>query len=159
MRVIKLFWIYSEPKIWHIIDRLAVLRTSESEGKVAELMDLSLAIFTSLNNSATHWRSRGFNWTSWRLQTFRGSEKHWINYWAVRKIQKAPSCRACDGRLSTKPSTVFWCYRNRILWFEFRFGIGASGYWPSDYLAWWVLSTWLMASWSWLALTLRMYCS
>ena len=36
-----------------IIDRLAVLRTSESEGKVAELMDLSLAIFTSLDKSAT----------------------------------------------------------------------------------------------------------
>ncbi|MFI3274628.1 urea ABC transporter permease subunit UrtB [Vibrio sp.] len=36
-----------------IIDRLAVLRTSESEGKVAELMDLSLAIFTSLDQSAT----------------------------------------------------------------------------------------------------------
>ncbi|MFA0000519.1 urea ABC transporter permease subunit UrtB [Vibrio lentus] len=36
-----------------IIERIAVLRTSESEGKVAELMDLSLAIFTSLNNSAT----------------------------------------------------------------------------------------------------------
>ncbi|WP_299128370.1 urea ABC transporter permease subunit UrtB [uncultured Vibrio sp.] len=35
-----------------IIDRLAVLRTSESEGKVAELMDLSLAIFTSLDKSA-----------------------------------------------------------------------------------------------------------
>ncbi|WP_299686624.1 urea ABC transporter permease subunit UrtB [uncultured Vibrio sp.] len=35
-----------------IIDRLAVLRTSESEGKVAELMDLSLAIFTSLDNKA-----------------------------------------------------------------------------------------------------------
>ena len=37
----------------NIIDRLAVLRTSESEGKVAELMDLSLAIFTSLDKSAT----------------------------------------------------------------------------------------------------------
>lgn len=36
-----------------IIDRLAVLRTSESDGKVAELMDLSLAIFTSLDKSAT----------------------------------------------------------------------------------------------------------
>ncbi|TWD37913.1 amino acid/amide ABC transporter membrane protein 1 (HAAT family) [Vibrio crassostreae] len=36
----------------NIIDRLAVLRTSESEGKVAELMDLSLAIFTSLDKSA-----------------------------------------------------------------------------------------------------------
>ncbi|WP_261885301.1 urea ABC transporter permease subunit UrtB [Vibrio pomeroyi] len=36
-----------------IIDRLAVLRTSESEGKVAELMDLSLAIFISLDKSAT----------------------------------------------------------------------------------------------------------
>ena len=36
-----------------IIDRLALLRTSESEGKVAELMDLSLAIFTSLDKSAT----------------------------------------------------------------------------------------------------------
>lgn len=36
-----------------IIDRLAVLRTSESEGKVAELMDLSLAIFTSLDKSTT----------------------------------------------------------------------------------------------------------
>lgn len=35
-----------------IIDRLAVLRTSESEGKVAELMDLSLAIFNSLDKSA-----------------------------------------------------------------------------------------------------------
>ncbi|MGR5389701.1 urea ABC transporter permease subunit UrtB [Vibrio crassostreae] len=36
-----------------IIDRLAVLRTSESEGKVAELMDLSLAIYSSLDKSAT----------------------------------------------------------------------------------------------------------
>ncbi|UPR33463.1 urea ABC transporter permease subunit UrtB [Vibrio cyclitrophicus] len=36
-----------------IIDRLAVLKTSESDGKVAELMDLSLAIFTSLDKSAT----------------------------------------------------------------------------------------------------------
>lgn len=36
-----------------IIDRLSVLRASESEGKVAELMDLSLAIFTSLDKSAT----------------------------------------------------------------------------------------------------------
>ncbi|MCC4819868.1 urea ABC transporter permease subunit UrtB, partial [Vibrio lentus] len=36
-----------------IIERLTELRTNESEGKVAELMDLSLAISTSLNNSAT----------------------------------------------------------------------------------------------------------
>ena len=36
-----------------IIERLTELRTNESDGKVAELMDLSLAIFTSLNNSAT----------------------------------------------------------------------------------------------------------
>ncbi|PTP85899.1 urea ABC transporter permease subunit UrtB [Vibrio splendidus] len=36
-----------------IIERLTELRTNESDGKVAELMDLSLAIATSLNNSAT----------------------------------------------------------------------------------------------------------
>ncbi|MDH5897172.1 urea ABC transporter permease subunit UrtB [Vibrio splendidus] len=36
-----------------IIERIAELRANESDGKVAELMDLSLAIFTSLNNSAT----------------------------------------------------------------------------------------------------------
>ncbi|MEZ9702002.1 urea ABC transporter permease subunit UrtB [Vibrio sp. 10N.261.46.E12] len=36
-----------------IIDRLALLRTNESEGKVADLMDLSLAIYTSLDRSAT----------------------------------------------------------------------------------------------------------
>ncbi|MEZ9678851.1 urea ABC transporter permease subunit UrtB [Vibrio splendidus] len=36
-----------------IIERLTELRTNESDNKVAELMDLSLAIFTSLNNSAT----------------------------------------------------------------------------------------------------------
>ncbi|MDH5934997.1 urea ABC transporter permease subunit UrtB [Vibrio splendidus] len=36
-----------------IIERLTELRTNESDSKVAELMDLSLAIFTSLNNSAT----------------------------------------------------------------------------------------------------------
>jgi urea transport system permease protein len=36
-----------------IIERLTELRANESDGKVAELMDLSLAIFTSLNNSAT----------------------------------------------------------------------------------------------------------
>ena len=36
-----------------IIERLTELRINESDGKVAELMDLSLAISTSLNNSAT----------------------------------------------------------------------------------------------------------
>ncbi|MEZ8946136.1 urea ABC transporter permease subunit UrtB [Vibrio sp. 10N.247.311.12] len=36
-----------------IIERLTELRANESDGKVAELMDLSLAIATSLNNSAT----------------------------------------------------------------------------------------------------------
>ncbi|MEZ8428782.1 urea ABC transporter permease subunit UrtB [Vibrio cyclitrophicus] len=36
-----------------IIDRLSELRENETDGKVAELMDLSLAIFTSLDNSAT----------------------------------------------------------------------------------------------------------
>ncbi|PTP86575.1 urea ABC transporter permease subunit UrtB [Vibrio splendidus] len=36
-----------------IIERLTELRTNESDSKVAELMDLSLAISTSLNNSAT----------------------------------------------------------------------------------------------------------
>ncbi|MEZ8410089.1 urea ABC transporter permease subunit UrtB [Vibrio splendidus] len=36
-----------------LIERLTELRTNESDGKVAELMDLSLAIATSLNNSAT----------------------------------------------------------------------------------------------------------
>ncbi|MGF1813217.1 urea ABC transporter permease subunit UrtB [Vibrio splendidus] len=36
-----------------IIERLTELRANESDGKVAELMDLSLAISTSLNNSAT----------------------------------------------------------------------------------------------------------
>lgn len=36
-----------------IIERIAELRANESDGKVAELMDLSLAISTSLNNSAT----------------------------------------------------------------------------------------------------------
>lgn len=35
-----------------IIERLTELRANESDGKVAELMDLSLAISTSLNNSA-----------------------------------------------------------------------------------------------------------
>ncbi|MFA0141419.1 urea ABC transporter permease subunit UrtB [Vibrio kanaloae] len=36
-----------------IIERIAELRANESEGKVAELMDLSLAIYTSLDKSAT----------------------------------------------------------------------------------------------------------
>ncbi|MCB5357523.1 urea ABC transporter permease subunit UrtB [Vibrio lentus] len=36
-----------------IIERIAELRTNESEDKVAELMDLSLAIYTSLDKSAT----------------------------------------------------------------------------------------------------------
>ncbi|MEZ9891444.1 urea ABC transporter permease subunit UrtB [Vibrio lentus] len=36
-----------------IIERIAEIRTNESEGKVAELMDLSLAIYTSLDKSAT----------------------------------------------------------------------------------------------------------
>ncbi|MCK8088380.1 urea ABC transporter permease subunit UrtB [Vibrio sp. 1CM8B] len=36
-----------------IIERIAELRTNESEGKVAELMDLSLAIYSSLDKSAT----------------------------------------------------------------------------------------------------------
>ncbi|CDT67669.1 urea ABC transporter permease subunit UrtB [Vibrio coralliirubri] len=36
-----------------IIERIAELRANESEGKVAELMDLSLAIYSSLDKSAT----------------------------------------------------------------------------------------------------------
>ncbi|MEZ8631742.1 urea ABC transporter permease subunit UrtB [Vibrio lentus] len=36
-----------------IIERIAEIRTNESDSKVAELMDLSLAIYTSLDKSAT----------------------------------------------------------------------------------------------------------